>query len=57
VQPEPEEVLDRRSQKIHNRVVVELLVRWIGLGCEEASWEPYHRLQSTYPHLVGRCFE
>jgi hypothetical protein len=27
VQSEPEEVLDRRSRKIHNRAVVELLVR------------------------------
>ncbi|XP_059458363.1 uncharacterized protein LOC132187956 [Corylus avellana] len=30
IKPEPEEILNRRSRKIHNRAVVELLVRWQG---------------------------
>jgi hypothetical protein len=30
VQAEPEEVLDRRTRKVHNRAMVELLVRWQG---------------------------
>lgn len=30
VQSEPKEILDRRSRRVHNRAMVELLVRWHG---------------------------
>jgi hypothetical protein len=56
VQAEPEEVLDRRSRKIHNKAVVELLVRWQGQTAAEATWEVFHQLKTSYPHLVGKVF-
>jgi hypothetical protein len=54
--PEPEEVLDRRSRKYHNRAVVDLLIRWHGQTAAEATWEPFHRLKADFPHLVGKVF-
>jgi hypothetical protein len=30
IQPEPEEIPDRRSHRVHHRAVVELLVHWEG---------------------------
>jgi hypothetical protein len=56
VQVEPEEVLDKRSRKIHNKVVVELLVRWQGQTSAKATWEVFHQLKTSYPHLVGKVF-
>jgi hypothetical protein len=56
IQVEPEEVLDRRSRKIHNKAVVELLVRWQGQTAAEATWEVFHKLKNSYPHLVGKVF-
>jgi len=54
--PEPEEVLDRRSRKYHNRAVVDLLIRWHGQTAAEATWEPFNRLKADFPHLVGKVF-
>ena len=56
IQPEPEELLERRSRKVHNKDVVELLIRWQGQLLGEATWEKYHHLKSSYPHLVGKVF-
>ena len=56
VQAELEEVLDRRSRKIHNKVVVELLVCWQGQIAAETTWEMFHQLKTSYPHLVGKVF-
>jgi hypothetical protein len=55
IQPEPEEILARRSQKVHNRAVVELLVLWQGQIPGE-TWVVFHELKSSYPHLVGKVF-
>lgn len=35
--PEPEEILHRRLKKKKNHAVTEVLVKWKGLGAEEAS--------------------
>lgn len=56
LQPEPVEVLDRRSQPKNNQALVEILVRWDGQTTDDANWEEYHRLKDTYPHLVGKVF-
>jgi hypothetical protein len=56
IQPELEEILDRRLQKVHNRALVELLVLWQGQIPEEANWVVFHKLKSSYPHLVGKVF-
>jgi hypothetical protein len=54
--PEPEEILDWRSRKQHNRAVVDVLVCWHDQTVAEASWEPFHRLKADFPHLVGKVF-
>jgi hypothetical protein len=56
IEPEPEELLDIRFRKVHNRAVVELLIRWQGQLPVEATWEKYHLLKSSYPHIVGKVF-
>jgi hypothetical protein len=56
IQPELEELLDKRSRKVNNRAMVELLIRWQGQLPEEATWEKYHHLKSSCPHLVGKVF-
>jgi hypothetical protein len=52
--PEPVEVLDRRSRKQNNHAVVDLLVRWQGQTAEDASWEPFHRLKTDFPHALNQ---
>ena len=54
VRPEPEEVLERRMKKKKGRAVTELLIKWRGLGAEEASWEEYNFLVSNFPDLVDK---
>ena len=56
IQPEPEELLERRSKKVHYKAVVKLLIRWQGQLPEEATWESFHHLKSSYPYLVGKLF-
>jgi hypothetical protein len=56
IQLEPEELLERRSRKVHNNAIVELLICWQRLLLKEATWEKYHHLKSSYPHLVGKVF-
>jgi hypothetical protein len=56
VQAELEEVLNSRTRKVHNRAMVELLVRWQGQDHNEATWESFLKLKSSYPHLVGKVF-
>ncbi|XP_062166950.1 uncharacterized protein LOC133873232 [Alnus glutinosa] len=56
LQPEPVEVLDRRSRPKNNRVLVEILIRWEGQTSDDATWEEYHLLKDAYPHLVGEVF-
>lgn len=52
--PQPEKILDRRSVKSNNRVVVEVLVQWEGAGVEDSTWELYGKLRQQSPHLVGK---
>jgi hypothetical protein len=56
VQAEPEKVLNRRTRKVHNQAMVELLVQWQGQDQNEATWESFAKLKSSYPHLVGKVF-
>ena len=39
LKPKAEEVLERRMKKMTGQAVTELLIKWRGLGAEEASWE------------------
>ncbi|KAF5449987.1 hypothetical protein F2P56_030375 [Juglans regia] len=51
---QPEKILERRSVKRDNRVVVEVLIQWEGAGVEDSTWEPYWKLRQQFPHLVGK---
>ncbi|KAA8535118.1 hypothetical protein F0562_030121 [Nyssa sinensis] len=55
-QAEPEEILQRRLRKKKGRAVSELLVKWKGLGFEEASWVDFRKLQKDFPDLEGKVF-
>ncbi|KAJ0101889.1 hypothetical protein Patl1_05727 [Pistacia atlantica] len=50
----PEEILHRRLKKKKNHVVTEVLVKWKGLGKEEASWVEYSTLVNEFPDLVDK---
>lgn len=54
IQPEPVEVLARRSSPRNNRPFVELLVRWAGQFAEYATWEEFYALKEACPNLVGK---
>jgi hypothetical protein len=56
IQPEPEEVSERRSRKVHNKALLELLIHWQGQLLEEATWKTFHHLKASYPHLLGKVF-
>ncbi|KAB1225090.1 Transposon Tf2-9 polyprotein [Morella rubra] len=56
LRPEPVHVLNRRSRKVRNRAVTDLLIQWQGQPPEDATWIPYHQLALDYPHLVGKVF-
>uniref|UniRef100_A0A6N2NAF6 Chromo domain-containing protein n=1 Tax=Salix viminalis TaxID=40686 RepID=A0A6N2NAF6_SALVM len=56
LKPEPEEVLERRLKKKKGRAVAELLVRWKGLGAEEACWVEYSELAEKFPNLVDKLY-
>lgn len=36
--PEPEEMLDQRVVKHHNRAIIELLIKWKNMSRENASY-------------------
>jgi hypothetical protein len=54
IRPEPEEILHRRLKKKKNHAVTEVLVKWKGLGVEEASWVEYSILVNEFPDLVDK---
>lgn len=51
---EPEEILEKRLKKKNNRAVTKLLVKWKGLGSEEASWVEYSLLAKEFSDLVDK---
>lgn len=53
---EPEKVLQQRMKKKWNMVVIECLVKWRGLGHNEASWVEHKKLQMDFPNLKGKVF-
>ncbi|KAA8517141.1 hypothetical protein F0562_017434 [Nyssa sinensis] len=55
-QAEPEEIFQRRLRKKKGHAVSELLVKWKGLGFEEASWVDFRKLQKNFPDLEGKVF-
>ncbi|KAL6316337.1 hypothetical protein AAG906_017972 [Vitis piasezkii] len=54
IRPEPEEILHRRLKKKKNHAVTEVLVKWKGLGEDEASWVEYSTLVNEFPDLVDK---
>jgi hypothetical protein len=56
LQPEPIEVLGRRSRPRYNRPLIEILVWWEGQLADDATWEEFHQLRDAYPHLEGKVF-
>ncbi|KAJ0668240.1 putative nucleotidyltransferase, Ribonuclease H [Helianthus annuus] len=55
--PQPESILDERVvQKGKYRPKTELLVKWVGLSREEATWETKWRFMREYPdfHLADK---
>lgn len=52
VELEPETVMDRRMVRQGNKVATKILVKWRGLGREEATWELYHKICAKYPSFL-----
>lgn len=46
---EPERILARKMVKRQNKVVTQVLVKWINEGEEEATWELLYDLQRQFP--------
>jgi len=55
-QPEPVEILDRRSQVSRRKTREEVLLRWEGQPKENAVWVDEEWLKGSYPHLEGKVF-
>ena len=55
--PEPERILQRRLRQKGNRATTDVLVKWIGMGEEDATWEEYVSFQRRYPGLVDKVFQ
>ena len=47
----PVEILDRRDQVLHNKVIPRVKVLWRNHGAEEATWEPEAQMRAQYPKL------
>jgi hypothetical protein len=48
------EVLARQFRKKNNRLVSEFLIKWASQPADDATWEEFHSLKHSYPHLVGK---
>ena len=48
---EPAAILDFRWSKAGKKVLQEALVHWTGTAGEDATWEPFPKLQQQFPHL------
>ncbi|KAL3581520.1 hypothetical protein D5086_015852 [Populus alba] len=55
-QPEPAEILNRRSQLSRRKTKEEVLLRWEGQPKEDAVWVEEAWLKDSYPHLEGKVF-
>lgn len=51
---ELENILHQRMKKRGNRVLTEVLVKWRGLGSEEATWVDYRKLIYEFPNLEDK---
>ena len=47
----PVEILDRRDQVLHNKVILLVKVLWRNHGAKEATWEPEAQMRAQYPPL------
>lgn len=54
VLPKLETIVSHRMRKLGNRVIIEVLVKWLEATNDDNSWEWLQRLQELYPHLVGK---
>ena len=51
--PEPAQVLHSRNINTRrHKEGTEVLVQWIGTSKTDATWEPFHKLQQQFPHLM-----
>jgi hypothetical protein len=46
---EPELILERRLSKKGNTTITQVLIKWIGLPAEMATWEDFHVLKIQFP--------
>ena len=47
----PVQIVDRKDQVLHNKVIHLVEVLWMNHGREEATWEREDHMQTQYPHL------
>lgn len=47
--PTPEAILERRLVKKGNKAVCQVLVQWLGLAADQATWEYLFELQHRFP--------
>lgn len=50
----PARILDRKTVKRNNVAAVMVLVQWVGMLPEDASWVDYNYLRQHFPVFVGR---
>lgn len=50
----PEAILERRMIKICNKVVSNVLVKWMGINEAQVTWETFTKLQHRFPSFQPR---
>jgi hypothetical protein len=55
-QPEPAEILDRKSQILRRKTREEVLLRWEGQPKKDVVWVEEEWLKGSYPHFEGKVF-
>ena len=48
---QPEKILARKMVKRQGKAAIQVLVKWLNQGEEEATWEFFYELQKKYPNF------
>ena len=47
----PVQILDRKEQKLRNKIIHSVKILWRNHNAEEATWELEEKMRANYPHL------
>ena len=51
---EPEQIIETRTKQLHNRAIIEYLIKWENLRVEYSTWEDESFIQK-HPQLIKHC--